>query len=69
MLEFKHIEFFWIAKPAFPLWSKFINVISNGVLLYLQFDSRVMCMERAPDDVILMGTLSWMLYAYDSKTR
>lgn len=69
MLEFKHIEFFWITKPAFNLWSKFINVISNGVLLYLQFDSRVMCMARAPDDVILMGTLSWMLYAYDSKTR
>lgn len=36
---------------------------------FLQFDSRVMCMENAQDSVVLMGTLSWMLYAYDSKTR
>ncbi|XP_078325499.1 uncharacterized protein LOC111124243 isoform X7 [Crassostrea virginica] len=43
----------------------------EGVMydLGIDFDSRVMCMARAPDDVILMGTLSWMLYAYDSKTR
>lgn len=34
-----------------------------------QFDSRVMCMENAPDNTVLLGTLSWMLYAYDSKTR
>lgn len=36
---------------------------------FSQFDSRVMCMENAQDSVVLMGTLSWMLYAYDSKTR
>ncbi|XP_062582307.1 uncharacterized protein LOC134244056 isoform X1 [Saccostrea cucullata] len=43
----------------------------EGVMydLGMNFDSRVMCMENASDSVVLMGTLSWMLYAYDSKTR
>ncbi|XP_019929607.3 uncharacterized protein [Magallana gigas] len=43
----------------------------EGVMydLGMDFDSRVMCMENAQDSVVLMGTLSWMLYAYDSKTR
>ncbi|KAK3088782.1 hypothetical protein FSP39_023684 [Pinctada imbricata] len=37
--------------------------------LNLEVDSRVMCMQKAGDRVIVVGTISWMLQAYDSTTR
>ncbi|XP_033761397.1 uncharacterized protein LOC117343169 [Pecten maximus] len=35
----------------------------------LEFDSRVMCLHPVSNNIVLLGTLSWMLYAYNTKTR
>ncbi|KAL5012665.1 hypothetical protein ScPMuIL_011216 [Solemya velum] len=37
--------------------------------LSLQVESRVMCMLAVGADIIILGTLSWMLYAYNTKSR
>ncbi|XP_021357404.1 uncharacterized protein LOC110452957 isoform X2 [Mizuhopecten yessoensis] len=35
----------------------------------LEFDSRVMCLYPVNNNIVLLGTLSWMLHAYNTKTR
>ncbi|XP_060065766.1 uncharacterized protein LOC132546088 [Ylistrum balloti] len=35
----------------------------------LEFDSRVMCLYPVTNNIVLLGTLSWMLYAYNTNTR
>ena len=38
-------------------------------ICFLQFDTRIMCMCRVNASVILIGTLSWVIYAYSTQTR
>jgi hypothetical protein len=38
-------------------------------ICFLQFDTRIMCMCRVNANVILIGTLSWVIYAYNTQTR
>ncbi|XP_052092597.1 uncharacterized protein LOC127729029 isoform X4 [Mytilus californianus] len=35
----------------------------------VQFDTRIMCMCRVNANVVLVGTLSWVIYAYSAVTR
>ncbi|XP_069120277.1 uncharacterized protein [Argopecten irradians] len=47
-------------------------ITSEEGLMYninLEFDSRVMCLHPVNNNIVLLGTLSWMLYAYNTKTR
>ncbi|XP_070532157.1 uncharacterized protein [Ptychodera flava] len=45
--------------------------INTGIKqkLPIQFDSRVMCITAVSEEVVLLGTLSWYLYAYSTKTK
>ncbi|XP_067661994.1 uncharacterized protein [Haliotis asinina] len=45
--------------------------ISQGVMMDMdiEFDTRVMCMLALPDNMVLFGTLSWMVFAYDMAKR
>ena len=38
-------------------------------LSFIQVHSRIMCMCSVGDDIILLGTLSWGIYAYSTSTR
>lgn len=39
------------------------------LLSFIQVHSRIMCMCCVGDDIILLGTLSWGIYAYSTSTR
>ncbi|XP_046560814.1 LOW QUALITY PROTEIN: uncharacterized protein LOC124269825 [Haliotis rubra] len=44
---------------------------SQGVMvdMDIEFDTRVMCMLALPDNMVLYGTLSWMVFAYNMAKR
>ncbi|KAJ8300670.1 hypothetical protein KUTeg_022189 [Tegillarca granosa] len=50
---------------------KICKVNSEESIMYdlqLEFDARVMCISNI-NDVVLLGTLSWMIYTYSAKTK